>query len=255
MPDRRAAAAEATAIARGVENLVARYGLAQAAAKKLVCLGELLRSDPLAPTSIRKPRAVVEEHLADSLVALELSEVRSAKVVADLGAGAGVPGLPLAIALPGTRVLLVESNARKCAFIERAITRCGIENAGVVNARAEAWREGISAVDLVTARALGPPAVVAEYAAPLLTRGGALVLWRGQRDPEAERASMRAGQELGLEHAEPIPVVPYQGSTSRHLQLMLKVRETPSRFPRRPGAAAKRPLGGRPVGKGDGESR
>ena len=101
-------------------------------------------------------------------MALELAEVRGATAIADLGAGAGFPGLPLAIALPGAQVRLVESNGRKCAFIAGAIEACELPNAMPVHARAESWPEGLGACDLVTARALAPLAVVAEYAAPLL---------------------------------------------------------------------------------------
>ncbi|HEX5404772.1 MAG TPA: RsmG family class I SAM-dependent methyltransferase, partial [Pseudonocardiaceae bacterium] len=140
-------------------------------------------------------------------------------------------------------VTLVESAARKCAFLERAITRCGVVNARLVNARAESWPDGIESFDVVTARALGPLEVVVEYAAPLLTVGGSLVVWRGRRDPEAESAAARAAAELGLEPTQIIPVKPYPAAQSRHLHLMSKVTATPSGFPRRPGVAAKRPLG------------
>jgi 16S rRNA (guanine527-N7)-methyltransferase len=238
----RARAAE-TAVARHLDELAARYGLpepALAAAGKLL---ELVATDPLAPTTVRDPAAAVDEHLADSLVALELPEVSAAREIVDLGAGAGFPGLPLAIALPGATVALVESNGRKCEFIERARGACGAANTIVVNRRAEEWPEGIGRFDLVTARALAAPAVVAEYAAPLMAHGGTLVIWRGQRDPDAERAAEAAATILGLEVAGLTQVCPFKRAQSRYLYVMSKVRETPARFPRRPGIARKRPLG------------
>ena len=86
--------------------------------------------------------------------------------------------------------------------------------------------------------------MVAEYAAPLLAVGGTLVAWRGRRDPAAEdAAAVRAAELLGFELSEPVQVHPYPGAKHRHLQLMLKVRETPAGFPRRPGMARKTPLG------------
>jgi 16S rRNA (guanine527-N7)-methyltransferase len=224
-------------------GLAERYDLPAGAADQLRELHRLLVDDPLAPTAVRDPRKVLDDHLADSLVALELEPIRSARCLADLGSGPGVPGVPLAIALPGARVTLVESAARKCAFLERAIERCRVANARVVHARAESWPAGIEAFDVVTARALGPLEVVVEYAAPLLVVGGTLVVWRGQRDPEAESAAARAAAQLGLEPLEIVPVRPYPASQSRHLHLMSKVTATPSGFPRRPGVAAKRPLG------------
>jgi 16S rRNA (guanine527-N7)-methyltransferase len=226
-----------------VGSVGSRYGLDPAAVGRLTALLDLVATDPTAPTAVTAPYEIVRDHLADSLVALELPEVRSAVAVADLGAGAGFPGLPLAIALPAARVHLVESNGRKCAFIDRAAEACGAGNATVVNARAEEWPEGIGACDLVTVRALAPLAVVAEYAAPLLRVGGALVVWRGRRDPAEEAAGARAAAELGLEAGDPVRVEPYPGALHRHLQLMVKMTETPDRFPRRPGMARKRPLG------------
>ncbi len=200
-------------------------------------------TDPLAPTTVRDPERVIDDHLADSLVALELEPVRVATSVSDLGAGAGFPGLPLAIALPSARVRLVESNGRKSDFIARTVAACGLENAEIVRLRAETWGDGIGNSDLVTARALASPEVVAEYAAPLLRLGGTLVLWRGRRDPEAEAAAEAAAAQLGLRVDEPVKVAPYAGVEHRYLHVMSKVRETPARFPRSPGAARKRPLG------------
>ncbi len=227
-----------------VEALVRRYDLPDAASERLLKLIRLLEQNPLAPTALRDPLTAVDDHLADSLVALELEPVRSASAVVDLGAGAGFPGLPLAIARPAAEVTLVESNARKCAFIHSAVTTCGVVNARTVNNRVEAWRAGVGSSDLVSARALASLAVVAEYAAPLLRMGGALVVWRGRRDRGAEAAGSRAAYELGLEARGPLRVEPYVGAEHRHLHLMLKVGETPARFPRRPGMARKRPLGG-----------
>lgn len=226
-----------------IEALAERWALPDGATEQLRVLHRLLVEDQLAPTAVRDPVKVVDDHLADSLVALELEQIRSATALADLGSGAGVPGLPLAIALPGAHVALVESAARKCTFLERAVARCGLTNAAAVHARAEAWPEGIGTLDVVTARALAPLDVVAEYAAPLLALGGTLVAWRGRRDQAAEDAAVRAAAKLGL---EPLPiraVHPYPGAQSRHLYLMSKVMNTPAGFPRRPGMARKRPLG------------
>ncbi len=169
--------------------------------------------------------------------------MRTATSLADLGAGAGLPGLPLAIALPGARVTLVESNGRKCEFLRRAIVACEVPNAEAVHARAEEWRAGLGACELVTARALAPLGVVAEYAAPLLAPGGALVAWRGRRDPHDEAVAARAAAELGLEPRAVVAVTPYRGALHRHLHVLVKTGPTPARFPRRPGMARKRPLG------------
>ena len=229
----------------GISALADRHGLSAASAKQLRSLADLLANHPLAPTTIREPLRVLDDHLADSLVALELPALAGASAIADLGSGAGLPGLPLAIALPQTQISLVESNARKCAFIDHAVDTCGIANARSVPARAESWTDGVGRFDVVTARALAPLAVVAEYAAPLLRVGASLVAWRGKREPEDEASAARAAQILGLSVLEPVRVAPYKSAQNRYLHVMLKVMDTPERFPRRPGMARKHPLGGR----------
>jgi 16S rRNA (guanine527-N7)-methyltransferase len=222
-----------------VAALASRYGLPPPAPRQLEALLAQLTKDPLAPTTIDAAHAV-DDHLADSLVALELEEVRVATTIADLGSGPGLPGLPLAIALPHAAVHLVESSIRKFEFLERSVRKCDLGNVEVVHARIEAWT---ASVDVVTARALAPLEVVVEYAAPLLRIGGTLVVWRGQRDPEAEAAATKAAEIVGIEVGEIRAVQPYPRARNRHLHLMSKVMDTPPRFPRRPGIAMKRPLG------------
>lgn len=222
--------------------LAERHALPAEAPEQLAALLEALAADPHAPTTVRDPREAVDVHLADSLVALELPLVREAEAIADLGAGAGFPGLPLAIALPRASVALVESTARKCAFIAAASAAAGAANARAVAERAETWEEGRGAHDLVTARALAPLAVIAEYAAPLLRVDGVLVAWKGRRDAAEEHAAAAAADLLGLAVEEVREVAPYSGADHRHLHVLRKIAPTPPRFPRRPGMARKRPL-------------
>jgi 16S rRNA (guanine527-N7)-methyltransferase len=222
-----------------------RYRLPSGSAAALGRLLRVLEDAQDAPTAITDVDRAIDAHLADSLVATDLESVRGAWSIADLGAGAGFPGLPLAAALPAARVWLVESAARKCAFLERVIAEAGIANAVVVGARVEEWESGHEACDLVVARALAALPVVVEYAAPLLRRDGTLVAWKGRRDPGEEAAGALAADQLGLEPVEVRPVRPYAGALHRHLHVFRKRQPTPPGFPRRPGMAAKRPLGAR----------
>jgi 16S rRNA (guanine527-N7)-methyltransferase len=229
-------------VAARLAELASRYDLDRAAVPALAALLEAVADDPAAPTALRAPAEGVDGHVADSLVVLELPAVTAAQAVADLGSGAGFPGLALAAALPNARVHLVESAAPKCAFLERATARAGITNAEVVHARAEEWEDGRGACDLVTARALAPLAVLAEYAAPLLREQGVLVAWKGRRDTQEEADGTYAAEQLGLKPVEIRRVQPFPAARDRHLHVMRKVAPTPPRFPRRPGMAAKRPL-------------
>jgi 16S rRNA (guanine527-N7)-methyltransferase len=226
-----------------IQALTARFHLPPSAATALDQLLWLLVEDPLAPTAIRDPWRVVDEHFADALVALDLSELQRASRVVDLGSGAGFPGLPLAIALPETAFTLLESSARKADFVERAVGAASVDNVEVVQSRAESFADGRDRFDVATARALAPLDVVAEYAAPLLRVNGSLIAWRGRRDPGAEADAARAAELLGMEVGKTAPVQPFPAARNRHLTLMSKVMDTPEGFPRRPGMAAKRPLG------------
>jgi 16S rRNA (guanine527-N7)-methyltransferase len=222
--------------------LADRWELPPSSAARLDALLQLLADDPTAPTTITDPVQAAEVHVADALDALALSEVREATTIADLGAGAGFPGLVLALALPDASVALVESVRRKGAFMERALEVAGVPNARVVVARAEAWPDGLGAHDLVTARALAPLNVLAEYAAPLLRPGGSLVAWKGHRDATEEADGAAAAALLGLEPRGIHRTESRPGAEDHHLHVLTKVAPTPDRFPRREGMARKRPL-------------
>lgn len=220
-----------------------RFGVPPAGVEALQRVLELQASDPTAPTTVREVDAAVDRHVADSLVGLELAAVRDARRIADLGSGAGWPGLALAAALPGARVALVESAIRHCRYLEKAVAAGGFANVEVVHARVEEWREGLDVHDLVTARALAALPVLCEYAAPLLVEGGALVAWKGAVPGDEAAAGAAAAEVVGLEVGEVRAVAPYVAAERRTLHVFRKVGPTPERFPRRPGMAVKRPLG------------
>jgi 16S rRNA (guanine527-N7)-methyltransferase len=206
---------------------------------------ELLRDDPAAPVSKDSAARAREVHLADALSGLEIEELRDAGRIADLGSGAGLPGLVLAASLPEAEVDLVESSSRRCEFLRRAIERMGIANATVVCERAEEWAgaAGREAYEAVTARAVGRLATLAELASPLLREGGVLAAWKGRRDVGEEAEAARAAEPVAMEPVRVVSVEPYPGSRDRHIHVLRKNGPTPQRLPRRPGMAARRPFG------------
>jgi 16S rRNA (guanine527-N7)-methyltransferase len=226
-----------------LEALARRYGVPPSGVQALAAILELQASDPAASTTVREVSEAVERHVADSLVALDLPAVRHARRIADLGAGAGWPGLALAAALPEARVALVESAARHCRYLARAVAAGRLENAEVVRARAEEWPAGLGVHDVVTARALAALPVLCEYAAPLLADGGVLVAWKAAVPPDEAAAGEAAAAIVGLEPADVRDVQPYPEAERRTLHVFRKTAPTPERFPRRPGMAVKRPLG------------
>lgn len=225
-----------------LREVAGEHGVPPEATERLRALLRVLATDPTAPTTVREPVSAVGVHVRDSLDGLRLPEVRGAERIADLGAGAGFPGLVLAAALPRATVRLVESVGRKCAFLRRAAVEMGASNVEVVNARAEDWPAGIGAHDLVTARALAPLTALAEYAAPLLEPGGHLVAWKGAVDGEEEADGRAAAAVLGLGAPRRVGVPPRPGADVRSLWVLRKEAATPPRYPRRPGMARKRPI-------------
>lgn len=157
----------------------------------------------------------------------------------DLGSGAGLPGLPLALAWPASTWVLLDAAERRCVALVEAVDRLGLGGRVVVHlGRAEeAGRDGElrSRFDLVVARAFGAPAVVAECAAPFLRVGGRLVV---SEPPEgsSDRWPADGVGMVGLAVDEPLT------SGTAHLQLLRQVTACPDRYPRRTGVPTKRPL-------------
>jgi 16S rRNA (guanine527-N7)-methyltransferase len=212
--------------------------------KSLERLVELLCSER-APTSVSDPVEVRRVHIADSISGIEPGGLEGAGRIADVGSGAGLPGLVLAAELPESRVDLIESISRKCEFIAEAARECGLDNARAICERAETWAEGEGreAYDAVTTRAVGRLATVAELASPLLRDGGTLVCWKGRRDPGEEEEMQRAAPRLAMAPEEIRMVGPYAGSRHRHIHVLRKNGPTPEGLPRRSGMAKKRPFG------------
>jgi 16S rRNA (guanine527-N7)-methyltransferase len=224
--------------------------LSAGSAEQIVRLLEALAAEPDPPTTMRAPAEAIDAHIADSLSGLEVPDLARARRIADIGAGAGFPGLALAVALPGAAVDLIESAGRKAAVISRLAQAADLTNARAVTARAEEWAStpaaaggGAGAYDAVTVRAVAALPVLAEYAAPLLRIRGVLVAWKGARDEAEEAAGGAAAEQLGLVAEDVLRVEPFEGARDRHLHVYRKIAPTPARFPRRPGIAVKRPLG------------
>jgi 16S rRNA (guanine527-N7)-methyltransferase len=205
----------------------------------------LLAEERASVSSVTDPRRAWQVHVADSLTGLEVPELAKARRIADIGSGAGFPGLALAIALPNAQLDLIESVGRKCEFIQHAIDTVGIPNAIVLNARSEelAATDRRDSYDAATARAVGRLSTLAELASPLLKENGILVAWKGKRDGDEEQQLENAAMQLAMQPERILDVGDQAGSKHRHLHVLRKSAPTPPELPRRPGMAKKRPRG------------
>jgi len=196
-------------------------------------------------SGIRAPEMIARDQVLDSLTALPLLRRAGVEEFLDIGSGGGFPGLPLAVALPARRALLVESVGKKARFLATAVEATGLgDRVAVATTRAETlaadprhrghWQ-------VVVARAVADMTDLAELALPLLQIGGLLVAWKRQPiNDELARADSAIHQLRGrLIRLQPV-VVP--GLEDHVLVVVEKLAETPREFPRDPAARRRRPL-------------
>lgn len=182
----------------------------EAQARLLAYADELLKwNEKVSLTAITKSDEVVDKHLLDSLSVFP--EVRGAAHLLDLGAGAGLPGIPLAVALPDLRATLVDAVAKKVAFMKSGAVKAGVATrVKAVHARAEGKpeREGLPRVDLVISRAFMDVAPFLLLARHYLQPGGRVVTMMGQAHDEASLRSWAsaAGLELVSRRVLELPV-------------------------------------------------
>ena len=202
---------------------------------KLADYARLLASWPGLVSGPAEPMPLIE----DCLVLLD--HLDGAASVVDVGSGGGMPGLPLKIARPELRIVLVESDRRKAAFLVHAAARLALD-VEVVADRAEAAGRGPlrESFDVAACRALAPMPVLAELCLPFVRVGGRLLAMKGQVEEAAAAIA-----ELG---GGPARVVPAPSAAREHgvVVVVPKVAPTPAAYPRRPGLPGRRPIGSDP---------
>lgn len=197
-------------------------------------------------TSITDDLEIIDKHFIDSLLLVRNEPLAHGIRVADVGAGAGFPGIPIKIFQPDIQLSLLESIGKKARFLEHIVGQLELENVHVVNARAEEVArspEHREKYDLVIARTVARMRVLAEYCLPLLSVGGRFIAYKGHEAATEVKEAETAIEKLGgqLENVEWDESVP-DNADRRSLVSIKKIRETPDKYPRRPGVPRKRPL-------------
>ena len=196
-------------------------------------------------TAIEAPEAVIDKHFVDSLscvVALDFSSIRH---LADVGTGAGFPGLVLKIAFPHLEVLLLDAVEKRLRFLRGVTEALGLTGVTTLHARAEAAgcdpaRRG--QFDVAVARAVAPLNTLAEYCLPFVRTGGWFLAQKGPDMPAELGAAQPAIRKLGGGEPRVHPLTLPGTDIGRSLVLIRKVTPTPREYPRLPGTPKKHPL-------------
>ncbi|MFW6303992.1 MAG: 16S rRNA (guanine(527)-N(7))-methyltransferase RsmG [Candidatus Sumerlaeota bacterium] len=228
--------------------------LPDAVRQRLAHFEEMIRHDSRALnlTRITEPGAVRLRHFEDALSALEILDdaLPVAPQIVDVGSGAGVPGLVLAIARPHWRIVSVEATGKKTDFQQRVVKTLELGNVEVLNDRAEVLGRDDSLrenFDAALARALALLPELAELCLPLVKSGGLLLCWKSRDLGDEMEAGQRAVKALGgrFNQAHQYTLTKFAAEDPRMFQLINILKETPTgeRYPRRYNAISKRPLG------------
>ncbi|KAK3128839.1 hypothetical protein QOZ80_6BG0467030 [Eleusine coracana subsp. coracana] len=208
-------------------------------------------------TAVTDEAEVMTRHVDDSLAMLSPLErayrARSTSgggdidgvSLIDVGSGAGLPGLILAVARPSWRFTLLESMRKRCTFLEHAVEVMGLSNVNVVCDRAENVGQSLDyreAYDIAAARAVAELKVLAEYCLPLVRVGGLFVAAKGHDPHEEIENAKSAVQKLGASMLELCNVESMGPHGQRTAVIYFKKRATPKKYPRLPGTPSKMPL-------------
>ncbi len=201
-------------------------------------------------TSITDPEEVQRRHFGEALALIvmlrEVGALDSGRTtVVDVGAGAGLPGLPMRIVDPELRLTLIDASERHCRFLEAVVAELSLDGVRVLHTRVEdAGRapDLRASFDLAVARAVAPLPVLVEYALPLLRAGGLLATPKGSRAAAELEAAAAAIEALGGSSEPSRPLSLPAGSPPQKVLFVRRTRELDDRYPRRAGIPAKRPL-------------
>lgn len=203
----------------------------------------LLQNRTMNLTSIKNIEAGKILHIEDSLAALPELDAAPHGIVADLGSGAGFPGIPLAL-VSKRQTVLVESNNKKASFLKEFISKNDLDSSIAVAAERSEELALVqrNAFAVVTARAVAELPALLELGAPLLRQGGQFLAFKGRIDADELERGNKAAERLGLRYVSLRSYVLSDNMSCRCILVYEKFEEPATTLPRRPGMAVKRPL-------------
>lgn len=195
-------------------------------------------------TAITEPEDVAVKHMIDSLLAYDKN--MAGKILADIGTGAGFPGVPLKIYCPELKVVLIDSLGKRLNFLQQVIDALELKEIRCEHSRAEDAgrnKQHREKYDFVTARAVARLSVLAEYCLPLAKKGGQFIALKGSKYAEEITEGTEAVKILGgkIVSAEPVKLPGLDDG--RAIIKINKIKTTPAQYPRKAGTPEKQPLG------------
>ena len=192
-------------------------------------------------TAITEPNEVILKHFIDSLTISNLIE-KEQKVI-DIGTGAGFPGIPLSI-VNNENITLLDSLNKRIIFLEEVINKLELKNIKAVHSRVEEFaknKKEREMYDIATSRAVAPLNVLLEYLLPLVKVGGRCICMKGSNIEEIDEAK-NALKVLGGEIEKIEKITLPESDIIRNIIIVKKVKETPLKYPRKPGTPSKEPI-------------
>ncbi|GAA0367847.1 16S rRNA (guanine(527)-N(7))-methyltransferase RsmG [Alkalibacterium iburiense] len=197
-------------------------------------------------TAITEREEAYLKHFYDSLTAgLYVDFNKGVHSLCDVGSGAGFPSIPLKIIYPNLKITIVDSLKKRIGFLETLVKELGLEDVHLYHDRAETFgqnKEFRASFDYVTARAVARMSVLSELCLPLLKKDGTFIAMKAAHAPEeledAKRAIGLLGGKVRETHSFDLP----EEAGERHIILIDKKKETPNKYPRKPGTPNKSPL-------------
>ena len=196
-------------------------------------------------TALTAPEDVAVKHIIDSLTAYDAALFDGARTLIDVGTGAGLPGIPLAVYAPHLTVTLLDSLNKRVRFLTEVTAAMGLPNVRCIHARAEEaarTAEHRAAYDIVVSRAVARLPVLLEYTLPFVRVGGTLLALKGRAYAEEQKEARRAAEVLGGGRITARPVHLPGLDDVRAILTVTKERQTPAAYPRGGGAPTRRPL-------------
>lgn len=193
-------------------------------------------------TAIINPKEIILKHFVDSLTIAKY--IKNDEKLIDVGTGAGFPGIPLSIVKENTDIVLLDSLNKRINFLQEVKENLRLENITIIHGRAEEFgknKKERETYDIATSRAVAPLNILLEYLLPLVKVGGKAICMKGSNIEEIENAK-NALEILGgqIEKIEEITLP--NSDIKRNIIIVKKVKNTPSKYPRKPGTPSKEPI-------------